>query len=175
MASISKHSSRLVHLSATLIGYFYTVSSLIDCGATLNFIHEAFVSSLKIPLVSCPITKVVLADGHTLAHSNQVVTLQVNIGGVNMTHNFLVAPIGIHSIILGMLWLETVNPDIDWLLKTVRLYSDSSSGTPSLSMPSESASFSMPFETASTPSMGLLMACSELSALSSFGLSPKRK
>jgi len=29
---------------------------------------------------------------------------------------FLVAPIGIHSIILGMPWLEYTNPTIDWRL-----------------------------------------------------------
>ena len=137
-ASITKHSSRLVHLSVTLIGHSYTVSSLVDCGATLNFVHEAFVSSLNISTVSCPTTKVVLADGHTLAHSNKVVTLQVNICGVIMTQDFLVAPIGIHSVILGMPWLETVNPDINWILKTVKLRSDS---------PSESA-----FSTSSTSS-----------------------
>ena len=37
---------------------------------------------------------------------------------------FLVAPIGIHSIILSMPWLEYTNPTIDWRLKTVQLGSN---------------------------------------------------
>src|SRR5204863_6203857 len=35
---------------------------------------------------------------------------------------FYVAPIGMHSMILGMPWLESVNPVIDWRRKTILSY-----------------------------------------------------
>jgi len=45
--------------------------------------------------------------------------LSFTIAGVAHTETFLVAPIGVHSIILGMPWLENTNPLIDWKLKSV--------------------------------------------------------
>ena len=83
--------------------YSFLISSLVDFGATLNLIHTSLVSSLKIPTTSCPSTEVALADGCVLTHSNQIATLRVSILGITTVHDFLVAPIGIHLIILSML------------------------------------------------------------------------
>jgi hypothetical protein len=105
----------------SLIGFSQTIQALIDSGATLNFIHEALVSNLGLPVQPCPPVKVRLADGRTLTHSDRQVTLNFTIAGVPHTQTFLVAPIGIHSMIFGMPWLETVNPLVDWRLKTVML------------------------------------------------------
>ncbi|CCO36389.1 Retrotransposable element Tf2 155 kDa protein type 1 [Rhizoctonia solani AG-1 IB] len=43
------------------------------------------------------------------------VALQFTYDGRTMTHEFLVSPIGHHSAILGIKWLEQEQPDIDWL------------------------------------------------------------
>ncbi|CCO34838.1 Retrotransposable element Tf2 155 kDa protein type 1 [Rhizoctonia solani AG-1 IB] len=42
------------------------------------------------------------------------VALQFTYDGRTMTHEFLVSPIGHHSAILGIKWLEQEQPDIDW-------------------------------------------------------------
>ncbi|CCO37760.1 Retrotransposable element Tf2 155 kDa protein type 1 [Rhizoctonia solani AG-1 IB] len=42
------------------------------------------------------------------------VALQFTYDGRKMTHEFLVSPIGHHSAILGIKWLEKEQPDIDW-------------------------------------------------------------
>ena len=118
--SLTKYSRNLIHLSVSLIGLSSTIQALIDSGATLNFINESLVSALSLATESCSPIQVSLADGRVLAHSNRQVTLKFTIAGVPQIQTFIVAPLGIHSIILGMPWLETVNPDIDWKLKSVK-------------------------------------------------------
>ena len=121
-ASLTRSTSKLVYLSVSLIGFSRTVQALIDSGATLNFIHEALVASLGVVVQSCPPVKVRLAYGRILTHTNRKVTLNFTIAGVPHTQTFYVAPIGMHSVILGMPWLESVNPVIDWRHKTVLSY-----------------------------------------------------
>src|SRR5204862_3595193 len=99
-----------------------TVQALVDSGATLNFIHEALVANLGLITQSCPPIKVRLADGRILAHTNRKVSLKFTIAGVPHTQTFYVAPIGMHSVILGMPWLKSVNPVIDWRRKTILSY-----------------------------------------------------
>ena len=117
--SLSKPSGNLLYLSVFLTGFSSTIAALIDSGASLNFIHEYIVSLLEIPTEPCPPIRVALADGRVLLHSNRKVTLNVTIAGVPQRHTFYVAPIGIHTMILGMPWLEHINPLIDWRLKRV--------------------------------------------------------
>ena len=90
----------------------------------MNFINEHIVASLGLKTEPCAPTHFVLADGRTLAHSNRQGTLKFSIAKVIQIQTFLVAPIGIHSIIFGILWLEYTNPTIDWRLKTVQLGSN---------------------------------------------------
>jgi len=118
--SLTKLSRNLVYLSVSLIGLSSIIQALIDCGATLNFIHECLVTALGLVTEPCPPIEVSLADGRVLTHVNRQVTLKFTIAGVPQTQTFFVAPLGVHSIILGMPWLETVNPDIDWNLKSVK-------------------------------------------------------
>jgi len=120
--SISRSTSKLIYLLVSLIGLSRTVQALIDSGATLNFINGVLVASLDLKTQSCSPVKVCLADGKVLSYANSKVTLKLNISGILQIHTFYVAPIGIHSVILGMPWLETVNPIIDWQRKTVLSY-----------------------------------------------------
>ena len=128
--SVSRFSSKLVHLSVSLIGHSRTVVALVDSGATLNFINESIVTTLGLEPERCTPTQVLLADGRVLAHSNRQVTLKTSIAGIPQTQTFLIAPIGVHSIILGMPWLEYTNPTIDWRNKTVHLTSNASPPQP---------------------------------------------
>jgi hypothetical protein len=113
-------SSNLVTLSASLkTAYSPVLQALIDSGTTLNFINEWIVNQLKLKTEPCPSTRVTLADGRLLNHSACQVTLQYTVAGVAQRDIFLVALIGDHSLILGMPWLERVNPRIDWRIKSV--------------------------------------------------------
>ena len=143
--SLKKASHNLIYLSVSLTSHSSTAQALTDSGATLNFIHESLVSTSGLVTEPCPLIEVLLADGRVLTHANRQISLKFTIAGVPQTQNFIVAPLGIHSIILGMPWLETVNPDIDWRLKSVK----TRTGTP-LSPP-EPVSLPQPSEPASSP------------------------
>jgi len=121
LTSTSKsESSNLVTLSASLKkAYSSVLQALIDSGATLNFINEWIVTQLNLKTESRPSTRVTLADGRLLTYSARQVTLEYTVAGVDQRDTFLVAPIGDHSLILGMPWLERVNPRIDWRIKSV--------------------------------------------------------
>ena len=100
--SVSRFLSSPVCLSVFLIGFFSTIVALIDLGTTMNFINERIVATLGFETEPCAPTRVVLADGRTLAHSNHQVTLKFSITGVIQMQIFLVVPIGIYLIIFGM-------------------------------------------------------------------------
>src|SRR5271169_6195426 len=142
-ASITRPNSRLIYLpvllngSSVLPGQHTMLDSgssvhysLVDSGAALNLVNERLVQSLRLPTEPCPSVQVILADDRTLSHSNRQVTLKFTIAGVPHQETFLVAPIGIHSFILGMPWLERVDPDISWRLKTVNQFRGSSLANP---------------------------------------------
>ena len=90
-----------------------------DSGVTLNFINETLVTALNLTPVPCHPVDISVADGRLLLHANREVTLEFSIAGIRQKQTFVVAPIGQHSIILGMPWLEHCNPTIDWVSKEV--------------------------------------------------------
>jgi Reverse transcriptase (RNA-dependent DNA polymerase)/gag-polyprotein putative aspartyl protease len=118
--SLSRINPRLVHLPVLLTRYRNLVQSLVDSGAILNFIHEALVERLRLQTQLSSPVQVTVANGDILTHANRTVTLKFTIAGIPQEETFLVAPIGIHSIILGMPWLEKMNPQIDWPTKVVQ-------------------------------------------------------
>src|SRR5271169_5442529 len=148
-ASITRPNSRLIYLPVLLNGSSLPPGqhtmldsgssvhySLVDSGAALNLVNERLVQSLRLPTEPCPSVQVVLADDRTLSHSNRQVTLKFTIAGVPHQETFLVAPIGIHSFILGMPWLERVDPDIRWKLKTFNQYRHLPGSAPIIASPS---------------------------------------
>src|SRR2546423_8847315 len=71
---------------------------------------------------------VTIANGSKLIHANRIVTLKFTLGGVKHHETFLVAPLSSNQMILGMPWLERVNPNIDWKNRTLT-YRDSSASS----------------------------------------------
>ena len=95
---------------------------MVDSGATLNFIHESIVRRLSLKTTPCTSTQITVADGRVLCHATRQVTLDYHIAKFPQRDTFLVAPIGDHSIILGMPWLKLVNPQINWITKTIERF-----------------------------------------------------
>ena len=62
---------------------------------------------------------VTIMNGAKLHHANHMVTLKFTLAGVEHQETFLVTPLSSNQMILGMPWLERVNPDIDWKLRTL--------------------------------------------------------
>jgi hypothetical protein len=99
-----------------------TFSSLIDSGATANFISPKLVEPLKIPKIALSNPRNIrMLDGSTPKTGKvwHKVHLEFHCQGLPTSADFLVCPIGENQAILGMPWLKTQNPDIDWKEQTV--------------------------------------------------------
>ena len=111
--------SHLLYLNVKLERHLRLFQSLVDCGSSINLVHENVVSALKIPVIPCVGPKVSLADGKTTLSCNSYVVLSYSVAGIFRRDTFFVSAIGSQPLILGMPWLEKVNPLIDWVQKTV--------------------------------------------------------
>ncbi|KAF8749954.1 hypothetical protein RHS01_09608 [Rhizoctonia solani] len=93
------------------------IKTLIDSGATSNFISPALVEKLKIPKPKLENPRVVRMLDGTLSQTGRIwhqVQLAVLANGHLHTIPFLVCPIGDTPAILGMTWLTAEAPLIDW-------------------------------------------------------------
>ena len=111
-----------IFLSMILIDFLPNIPSikaLLDSGASLNLIHEELVAALGLLTQPCAPMYVTIANGSTLHHANRIVILKFTLADVQHEETFLIAPLGSNQLILGMPWLERVNPEINWKLRTL--------------------------------------------------------
>ncbi|QRW20628.1 Retrotransposable element Tf2 protein [Rhizoctonia solani] len=98
------------------------LKTLIDSGATLNFISPLIVEKYKIPKTQLENPRVVRMLDGTISQTGCIwhqVQLAVLANGHKHSIPFLVCPIGNTSAILGMTWLTSESPLIDWHQGTV--------------------------------------------------------
>ncbi|QRW20386.1 Retrotransposable element Tf2 protein [Rhizoctonia solani] len=91
--------------------------TLIDSGATSNFISPSVVEKLKIPKTQLKNPQVVRMLDGTISQTGRIwhqVHLTVLANGHSHSIPFLVCPIGNTPAILGMTWLTAEAPLIDW-------------------------------------------------------------
>ena len=93
------------------------VDTLLDCGATENFIHPRLVKKLKLKtkLLKKP-RQVKNVDGTTnkAGAVTKVAILEICRKGYRGKHAFFVAEVDRNEILLGYPFLEAVNPEINW-------------------------------------------------------------
>jgi len=92
-------------------------STLIDSGATNNFISPDLVDHFFIPMINLPKPKTVRnidRTRNTVGTINQAAHLDLTYNGKKNTHNFYVIDLGEDYMVLGMPFLAAVNPDINW-------------------------------------------------------------
>ena len=94
---------------------------LIDSGATHNFMSSTFVSKIGVPTQPTCVTKVHLANGSVSSTARICVGLAVDLCPYSVTADFLVTELGNYDVILGMPWLKSENPHIDFTHGTVRV------------------------------------------------------
>ncbi|QRW26334.1 Retrotransposon gag protein [Rhizoctonia solani] len=93
------------------------IKTLIDSGATSNFISPSLVEKLKIPKTQLKNPQVVRMLDGTISQTGRIwhqVHLTVLANGHTHSIPFLVCPIGNTPAILGMTWLTAEAPLIDW-------------------------------------------------------------
>jgi predicted aspartyl protease len=101
-----------------------SVAAMVDCGATALFISERFVKRNKVcthPLAQ----KIALCniDGSRNRAGNVALMahLRLQIGDVEEWCDFLVTDLGPEDVVLGLPWLRSVNPEIDWAEGTMKM------------------------------------------------------
>jgi hypothetical protein len=93
------------------------IDTLIDSGATNNFISPALVYQFKVPTYGLTKPKVVCnVDGTTNSNGtvNEYAPITILHNGQTITHTFYIIDLGEDHMLLGMPFLATTNPDIDW-------------------------------------------------------------
>ncbi|KAF8761585.1 hypothetical protein RHS01_01289 [Rhizoctonia solani] len=93
------------------------LKTLVDSGATSNFISPSIVEKLKIPKTLLKNPRVVRMLDGTISQTGCIwhqVHLAVSANGHIHSIPFLVCPIGNTLAILGMTWLTSESPLIDW-------------------------------------------------------------
>jgi hypothetical protein len=98
--------------------------SLIDSGATANFISPKIVEKLHLPKISLNHPQNIRMLDGSLPRTGKVwskVVLKFSCQGIPSSAEFLVCPIGDNQAILGMPWLKDQNPDINWKEQTITL------------------------------------------------------
>ncbi|QRW25683.1 Retrotransposable element Tf2 protein [Rhizoctonia solani] len=95
---------------------------LIDSGATLSFLHPRTAEALRLPLIDLPTPRTVTMLNGSSPQAGKIwkkAHLTFLIDDKRMTETFLICNTGMHAAILGIRWLETHNPEIDWNLRTL--------------------------------------------------------
>ncbi|CEL54852.1 hypothetical protein RSOLAG1IB_11797 [Rhizoctonia solani AG-1 IB] len=93
------------------------ITTLIDSSASSNFISPTTVEKLHIPTIVLEQPRTVTMLDRSTPKTGKIwkkVALEFTYDSRTMTHEFLVSPIGHHSAILGIKWLEQEQPNIDW-------------------------------------------------------------
>ena len=103
----------LLRLQALLSGKPATL--LVDSGATRCFIHRDFVERHGLQTVRAerPVRVTLATGAHT--HADREAHLELTTTDGYCEHGtFVVLPLGNYDAVLGMTWLRSVNPHIDW-------------------------------------------------------------
>jgi hypothetical protein len=98
--------------------------SLIDSGATANFMNPAMVEKLKLPKISLSQPQNIRMLDRSLPRTGKVwhkVKLHFECQGLPSIAEFLVCPIGTNQAILRMPWLKDQNPQINWKKQSITL------------------------------------------------------
>ena len=99
-------------------------STLVDSGANISCIDWQFVRKHRLPTkkLTSPIT--VRNIDQTVNKTGAIrytCTLYTNIEGIAQKHLFYVMGCGCENVILGLPWLHTMNPTIDWVRQTLTI------------------------------------------------------
>src|SRR5436190_14536275 len=96
--------------------------ALIDSGAEANFINQCWVKENDLPDIDDLPREILALDGHYIkAYSHRTLEVQAtdsNSVARSRAHAFEAVDLHGYDIILGYPWLQVVNPDIDWPVKT---------------------------------------------------------
>jgi len=117
--------SKVIVLNGTID--HWPAQSLLDSGASGNFLTRKFVDEAKIPTTQIQTKAVRLADGKMLKANEAVVNMDVNVKGKSVKCSFIVLDQlnNGNDAILGIPWLEEADPLISFKDRTISWKNDS--------------------------------------------------
>ncbi len=91
--------------------------SLLDSGATKNFLNLDYTKWLKLPIKRLPFPRKLFNIDGTENKAGQLqfyTDLAIQTGSTTTNMRFFLTQLGEHKAILGYLWFAAVQPKIDW-------------------------------------------------------------
>ena len=100
------------------------IAATVDCSATALFINKKFIKQNRIrthPL-TCEIPLYNIDRSKNCAGGiTHFARLQLRIGGSTESQEFLITELGPKDVVLGLFWLKSINPKIDWKEGTMEI------------------------------------------------------
>jgi hypothetical protein len=91
------------------------VTVLIDGGSTHNFIDQAVVTKLALPVIRDKVFRVTVGNKEIIECTGRCMGLLLTIQGLPIRADFYVLPVAACQAVLGVQWLETLGPiEIDY-------------------------------------------------------------
>ena len=112
---LSKHFPNIkVHISSN--GQSYELEALLDSGATATYIAHSFIEDNQIPMrrLEVPLYVFNADDSINKKSITHEAKFTIIIQGHRSTEWFYVAELGTKQMVIGMTWLRSHNPVIDW-------------------------------------------------------------
>ncbi len=91
--------------------------SLLDSGATKNFLNINYARWLKLPIKRLPFARKLFNVDGTENKAGQLqfyTDLAIQIGSTTINMRFFLTQLGEHKVILGYPWFTATQPKIDW-------------------------------------------------------------
>ena len=123
LAATQARSRKVIKLSATICGQ--PAVCLVDSGASGNFVSTSFVTqhNLQAAVSSTQeAIKISLADGSEQHSSQQLRAASLTISSYCDKEDFVLLPLSGYDAILGMPWLERLDPVISWSRKSMSFH-----------------------------------------------------
>lgn len=123
LAATTVRSRKLIQLQGKLFNI--PCSCLVDSGASGNFVSSHFVKRHQLTLQTQTAHQTInLADGSQQHSTGQLVAAPVSLSTYSDRVDLVALPLGGYDLILGMPWLEKVNPQINWRTKSLTFHQE---------------------------------------------------
>jgi hypothetical protein len=105
-----------------------TINAIIDCGADVDYANEKWCKDQRFPIHNIGEGWMEGYDGKKTKVQLQEVEIEFQFLGLTQRQRFrVIKKTGTDLLVLGMPWLQKINPDVDWKKRTVNLREDSAS------------------------------------------------
>ena len=123
-ASSNLHNPYLLVVHGSINGH--AVRTLVDCGSNRSFVSSAYLERHAIATTELPIPATVTVANGASIKCTRVLETDLSLASFRSRPTLLALPGAAYDVILGMDWLQAVNPSINWKTKTLSIPSGES-------------------------------------------------